>query len=113
MPPMARKVTVTLSDDINPELEADESIAFSFEGVEYEIDLSTKNADKFRKAITPYLDAAQRVGGRKKRTSANTRTSIDREQTQAIRAWAKASGYEISDRGRIPQTIVDAYNEAP
>ncbi|AUN41801.1 histone-like nucleoid-structuring protein Lsr2 [Tsukamurella tyrosinosolvens] len=110
---MARKVTVTLSDDINPELEADESIAFSFEGVEYEIDLSTKNADKFRKAITPYLDAAQRVGGRKKRTSANTRTSIDREQTQAIRAWAKASGYEISDRGRIPQTIVDAYNEAP
>ena len=32
--------------------------------------------------------------------------------TAAIRAWAQANGYEISDRGRIAREIRDAYNRA-
>lgn len=109
---MARKVNTVVVDDMNPELEADHTIAFTFEGVDYEIDLATENADRFRHAISPYIDAAQRVGGRKKRAGkpADPRTTIDREQTKAIRAWAQSAGHEISDRGRIPQAIVDAYN---
>ena len=108
---MARTVTVILTDDLDPDLEADESIAFTFEGVEYEIDLSADNAEGFRNAIHPYVEAAQRVGGRKKFST--KRSTIDREQTKAIREWAQRAGYDISDRGRIPQTVIDAYNEAP
>ncbi|HEY9473327.1 MAG TPA: histone-like nucleoid-structuring protein Lsr2 [Mycobacteriales bacterium] len=30
--------------------------------------------------------------------------------TREIREWARANGYEVSDRGRIPPDIVAAYN---
>ena len=36
-----------------------------------------------------------------------------RLQTRAIREWALANGYEISDRGRIPTDIEHAYHDAP
>ncbi|MDP0398706.1 histone-like nucleoid-structuring protein Lsr2 [Tsukamurella strandjordii] len=111
---MARKVTVTLTDDLDDTLEAEETIEFSIDGVDYEIDLATKNADKLRKALTPYKDAARRVGGRKKpsRAAGTGRPSVDREQTRAIREWAKANGHAVSDRGRISQEVMDAYNNS-
>ena len=107
---MARKVHIAVIDDMNPNLEADQAITFTFEGVDYEIDLATENAEKFRHAIAPYVAAARRVGGRKARTGrpAPTRSVLDRE---AIRAWAKSAGHAISERGRIPQAVVDAYNQ--
>lgn len=111
---MARKVHIAVVDDMNPDLEADEAIAFTFEGVDYEIDLAAENAEKFRHAIAPYVAAARRVGGRKARAGrpAPTRSVLDREQTRAIRAWAKSAGHAISERGRIPQAVVDAYNQS-
>ncbi len=45
---MAKKVTVTLVDDVDGEAAADESVEFSIDGVTYEIDLSSKNAEKLR-----------------------------------------------------------------
>ena len=42
-----------------------QSIAFTGSGADYSIDLSKTNADKYEKAIGPYLKNAQRVGGRK------------------------------------------------
>ncbi|WP_102100778.1 Lsr2 dimerization domain-containing protein [Tsukamurella tyrosinosolvens] len=44
--------------------------------------------------------------------AADPRTTIDREHTKAIRAWARSAGHAISERGRIPQAIVDAYNHS-
>ena len=35
-----------------------------------------------------------------------------REELQRIRDWAKDNGYTLSSRGRVPHTIVNAYNEA-
>ena len=37
---------------------------------------------------------------------------LDREQTAAIRAWARQNGYQVSDRGRISKTVVDAFQAA-
>lgn len=110
---MARKVTITLSDDLNPEYEADETLSFAVDGIEYEIDLSSSNAEKFREVVGPYAAAARKVGGRSKRgRPASRRTSVDREQSKAIREWANNNGYTVSTRGRISQDIVDAYNNA-
>ena len=49
-----------------------QSIAFTGSGADYSIDLSKTNADKYEKAIGPYLTNAQRVGGRKSRSSGSS-----------------------------------------
>lgn len=112
---MVRKVLTTLVDDLDGS-EADETVAFALDGVGYDIDLSHKNADGLRDALAAYVEHARRIGGRKQakaqRPVANTLPAMkDREQNQAIRAWARETGLEISDRGRIPNDVVEAYHK--
>ncbi|MFD1832565.1 histone-like nucleoid-structuring protein Lsr2 [Streptomyces desertarenae] len=35
-----------------------------------------------------------------------------RIDSQAVRVWARANGYDLPDRGRIPATILQAWEEA-
>ena len=112
---MAKKVTVTLEDDFDGEGSADETVEFSLDGVSYEIDLSSKNAQKLRNELKPWLEAGRRVGGRRRGRSAppgRGRASIDREQSAAIRDWARRNGHKVSTRGRIPAEIIDAFHAA-
>ncbi|GIG93018.1 histone-like nucleoid-structuring protein Lsr2 [Plantactinospora endophytica] len=111
---MAKQVIHKLVDDLDGG-DADETVKFSLDGVQYEIDLSTANADKLRNAFAPYTGSGQKlgrsavvVGSRAARRRGNA--VADREQNKAIRAWAKKEGRDISDRGRIPQEIVDEYH---
>ncbi|HRA46360.1 MAG TPA: Lsr2 family protein, partial [Phycicoccus sp.] len=46
---MAKKVTISLVDDIDKS-DAAETVSFSLDGVNYEIDLSSDNAGKLRDA---------------------------------------------------------------
>lgn len=121
---MAEQVTVALVDDVDGS-EADETVEFSLDGVHYAIDLSSEHADALREQLSSYIQHGKRLGGRKKartsrradRSSAKTRreqttTASNRERNQAIRTWAKAAGYEVSDRGRIPAGIVAEYDKA-
>jgi hypothetical protein len=114
---MAQKVLVSLVDDLDGS-EADETVEFGLDGVSYQIDLSAENAEELRDALAQYVEHARRAGGRKR--AATTRAagraparpaSADREQNQAIRAWARKNGYQVSDRGRIPSEVVDAYHK--
>ncbi|GAB3146510.1 Lsr2 family protein [Micromonospora sonneratiae] len=114
---MARQVITVLTDDLDGG-EADRTVEFGLDGVNYTIDLSEKNAGKLRKALDPYLTAGNRIGrsgvegrrpGRRAGGAAPTRT--DRDQNKAIREWAAKNGYEVSERGRIPASVVKAYNE--
>ena len=50
---MAKKVTVSFVDDLDGKTAADETVAFTLDGVACEIDLSTKNAKKLRAALQP------------------------------------------------------------
>jgi hypothetical protein len=98
--------------------ESGETIEFAVGGVEYVIDLKGKNATEFHRKLDYYIEHATRVGGRKRKPSpagaATTGTPAKRDpaQTRAIRQWAADEGYEISDRGRIPADIEEAYNAA-
>jgi hypothetical protein len=87
---------------------ASQTIHFAIEGVEYEIDLSEKNAKKLTTALQPYVDNGRRVGGRKRSFSrrAGSGSGID---PKVVRQWANEQGIEISSRGRIPGEIVDRY----
>ncbi|WP_446217269.1 histone-like nucleoid-structuring protein Lsr2 [Micromonospora sp. IBHARD004] len=111
---MAKQIIHKLVDDLDGG-DADETVKFALDGVQYEIDLSTSNAEKLRDVFAPYVGAGTKVGrggvvvgGRAARGRGGA--TADREQNRAIRAWAKKSGKDISDRGRIPQEIVDEYH---
>jgi hypothetical protein len=118
---VARHIVEHLVDEFDGSVIDDDSgeiIEFSVSGVDYVIDLKAKNAAEFHKKLDYYIEHAARVGGRKRRASAAVPASTaavtkrDPEQTRAIRQWASDEGYEISDRGRIPADIVEAFEAA-
>lgn len=104
---MARKTTVELIDDINGEVASD-TITFGVDGVDYEIDLTTENAEKLRDELSTWVEKARRVGGRKRPGGVGgaARGSGDAAK---VREWARENGYEVPDRGRIPSEIREAY----
>jgi nucleoid-associated protein Lsr2 len=106
---MAQKVTVALEDDLEGG-PADETVRFGLSGAEYEIDLSTKNASAFREQLTPYIEHARKAGKAQPRRGA--RTTSSRQHSGDIRAWAKAQGISVSERGRIPASILQQYETA-
>ncbi|GGF92045.1 Lsr2 family protein [Rhodococcoides trifolii] len=117
---MAKQVYVELVDDIDGspiKTGRGETIEFAVDGVEYEIDLGTKNAKEFRKQLGYWSEHATRVGGKSKKTVAPSAAkksgpARDRLQTKAIRDWANQNGFTVSERGRIPGEVEEAYNSA-
>jgi len=108
---MAQKVQVLLVDDIDGGT-ADETVSFSLDGVAYEIDLSKKNAAKFRDSLAGYVGTARRVAGRSAgRGPARKRAGAD-NRTAQIREWARKNGHKVNERGRIPGPVVAAYDKA-
>lgn len=106
---MAQKVQVLLVDDLDGG-EANETVAFALDGKSYEIDLTTANAEKLRNALEPYVKGGRKTGGRA--TSKRSRGGSGGQDTAKIRAWAKEQGYEVSERGRVPASIREAYEKA-
>jgi hypothetical protein len=106
---MARKITVILEDDLvgGP---ASETVRFGLGGAVYEIDLSKKNARAFRKKLAPFVEHARKAGPGQRRGLG--RTASSRQRSGDIRAWAKAAGLAVSDRGRIPASVIDQYEAA-
>ncbi|MDT7704626.1 MAG: hypothetical protein QOG20_233 [Pseudonocardiales bacterium] len=108
---MAQITEVKLVDDLDGG-KAAESIAFSIDGKSYEIDLSEKNAAELRDVFAPFIGGARRAGGGpavSTRRKAPARAARPREETAAIRDWANANGHEVSTRGRIPSSVIEAY----
>jgi hypothetical protein len=113
---MAQKHIVQLIDDLDEGV-ADETVSFALDGNNYEIDLSAANAQKFRDVLADYVGHARRVNrpGRSAAGGASPRRAArngrgDREQTAAIRDWARKNGFKVGEKGRIPANILDAYN---
>jgi hypothetical protein len=106
---VATRITVLLEDDLDGG-PADETVRFGLDGVDYEIDLSRPNARAFRRELASFLIHARRAeGGRRRRPARN---SPDRGRGGDIRAWAKDAGIDVSDRGRIPASVVAQYQAA-
>jgi hypothetical protein len=120
---VAQKVVVSLVDDLD-ETEADETVEFGVDGTTYEIDLSEANAAKLRDSLADYIAHARRLSGRRRSSSRSAgaaattprrgggRASVDREQNQAIREWARKQGMSVSERGRIPSEVSEAYHKS-
>ncbi|WP_194819778.1 Lsr2 family protein [Nocardia sp. XZ_19_385] len=109
---MARKVVVTLVDDYDGNSAAEETVSFVFDGVAYEMDLSTLNAKLLRGVFEQWIPYARKVGRAPRRTGSRKRSVVDRDQTAAIRAWGREQGRDVSRRGRISAGLAAAYAEA-
>ena len=106
---MARQTIEIMTDDLDGS-DAAETVAFGLDGVEYEIDLSKRNAAALRKSLAKHVKAARRIGGRKRRGATSVASGSNRDYDIAeLRAWAKRKRIKVPARGRIPREIVERY----
>jgi hypothetical protein len=105
---MAQKVHITLEDDLDGG-DAAETVSFGLDGRSYEIDLNAKNAKAMREALSKYVAAARRAGGRS--GAAKRRTQVG-TSAREIRDWARSNGRKVPDRGRIPSEVREAFEAA-
>lgn len=109
---MARVTEVYLIDDLNGERdESVETVDFGIDGKNYEIDLTSKNAEALREALAEYVASARRVGATPTaKPAAKARPSSGGpSEAQLAREWAKDNGIKVSDRGRVPLQVMEAY----
>lgn len=107
---MAQRVNVLLVDDLDG-TEATETVTFGLDGITYEVDLSDDNAGALREALSRYLAVGRRVAGARRGGRSGASPS-KRNDLAAVREWAKANGHDVSDRGRIPASVMEAYDTA-
>lgn len=108
---MARKVQMILLDDIDGG-DAKRTATFALDGKNYEIDLNEANLDKLSEALAPFIDKARRSPAGGGRRPAVRRADSSGGDASAVRSWAREHGYEVSDRGRVPKEIRDAYDQS-
>ena len=110
---MAQRTNVVYVSDLSGTEIADNdapTVHFSYDGTEYSIDLTSKEAEKFYKDMQPYLEAATKVTS--KRNGTKRSTTKTGPNPADVRGWAKENGIDVPDRGRIPASVMDAYNSA-
>ncbi len=112
---MAQRVQVILEDDLDGG-SADETVTFALDGVAYEIDLKSDNAEKLRGLLAPYVDKGRKQSGRLTSARRTGGRAVARPaagaDTAKIRTWAKDNGYSVNDRGRVPSNVREAYEAA-
>jgi len=105
---------------------ADTTVEFAYKGRQYSIDLTSGNEREFDDAIEPFLEAATEVTGRRKagsvkkstppaasaapkKKAAAAKSNSTPTEADAIREWARGQGLQVSDRGRIADSVKAAY----
>ena len=121
---MAQKVILTC-DAHGDDTKADETIVFSLGAQAYEIELCKSHAKKLNDALAPFVSASRKVASAARKPTASRRTAPAgrRRATRrgranrpadlsVVREWARANGYDVSDRGRVSGAILSAYDAA-
>ena len=109
---MAQKIQVLLIDDLDGG-EAEGTVRFGLDGVEYEIDLSAEHAGALRRALAPFVGAARRSPAAGRRPArGGRRAGAGGLDTTEVREWASAQGIEVKDRGRLPAEVVTRFRAA-
>jgi nucleoid-associated protein Lsr2 len=113
---VAQKTIVTLIDDLTGEEAEDIStVEFALEGVTYEIDLADDNAAKLRDNLARYVAVARKISARRAGSrgrgngNGGVASGYNRDTLKAIREWAKQNGHTVNERGRLPLTVLDAW----
>lgn len=126
---MAEKITRTC-DMHAKEMGGAEILPFSVDGKSYEIDVCSTHRKEFTKAVEMFVGHARITGKppRRRTTPApeakakavaappakpdpgkNGSPTLGGHSQREIRDWAAANGHKISNRGRIPGTVVKEF----
>jgi uncharacterized protein YnzC (UPF0291/DUF896 family) len=131
---MAVQIIKRLLSDLSG-AEAEETVKFTLDGKEYVVDLTGDENSEFREFMQRYVEAGRRNAREHGRASnvlpaaAQTQTQMDYLRSTApaplpaaakkkavrkryldeVRKWAATKGQEVSNYGRIPQSIIDMY----
>lgn len=116
---MAQRTSIQLIDDLDDSPIEDgsgDTVAFTYRGTSYEIDLSDEHVAEFDAALERFVSAARRTGGAStaRRSSGGApkpRAAADTDP-KAVRAWALANGVEVNPRGRLKAQVVEQYKAA-
>lgn len=108
---MAQKVQIMLVDDLDGG-EASETVEFGLDGVSYEIDLSTDNAQRLRDSLASYVGEARRIGNRRRSGRSRSARATGAGSAAEIREWARSNGFDVPDRGRVSAEVRTAYEAA-
>lgn len=113
---MVRRMIETITDDIDGTLitskDEGRTVQFTIDGVTYSIDLTSAHINELKKSLRPFIAAGRKQPRISRSKSRGTRPRRDKEQLDAIRRWAREAGHEVSDRGRIPMHIEEAYENS-
>ena len=111
--PVAQRIQTVFTDDFDGS-EAEGTVRFGLDGVDYEIDLNAAHAKQLRKTAAPYVAAGRKVGRTVRRPSGRSgrRAAGAGPNVSDVREWAKAQGLEVKDRGRVPAELVVKFQAA-
>jgi FMN phosphatase YigB (HAD superfamily) len=111
---MVQKVQVSVICDLphSRETEGQETVTFSFDGTAYEIDACAEHAKELRDKVAPFTEHARRASAQGRARKRQSQATASRQQSAQIREWAKSRGLKVSERGRIPASIVAQYEAA-
>jgi hypothetical protein len=116
---MARKTRVVLTDDLTDAVLEDgagETVSFSLDGQAYEIDLSTDNASKLRDDVARYVGHGRKIASRgsggRQSTNRGRPSEEGKRDLTAVREWGRQNGHDVSERGRVKASVIEAYDAA-
>ena len=114
---MGQQVTVEGVDDLDGSRENGvTTVRFGLDGVEFEVDLGPSDAARLRELLGRYAARARSVLREAEPVVRDTRPrpvrSLDVEELRAIRAWARGRGLSVSQRGRLSEAVLSAYEVA-
>ncbi|MFJ2203404.1 Lsr2 family protein [Streptomyces violaceusniger] len=106
---MAQKIVTIYTDDLTGEENPEAAThILALDGVTYELDLGPDSYDQLLEAMAPFTRVGRKTGkGRK-----DVRKGALGETTARIRAWAKENGFAVSERGRVPADVHEAFAKA-
>jgi hypothetical protein len=111
---MARHVVERTICDMHADedVEATTGRDVTVNGTQTHLDLCDQDAQKFDTEMNAWVNAGQRMRSPRAATGRPSRSKDDRDKPQTIRDWARKNGFEVSDRGRVPGPVIEAYRAA-
>jgi Lsr2 len=107
---VARSQRVVFTCDIDDTTEDVETVTFSFNGSDYVTDLCADHRKPFVELMNEYILVARPEGAARR---PHPKRSVDHdEDLAAIREWGRANGYAVSERGRVPGAVREAFHAA-
>lgn len=113
---MGLKTVEVKTDDLDGSVisEGDgRAVTVGIDGESINLDLTNTHIEELKSLLTPYFKAVGRsLPGQQNRRSSPAPSPTTRRDMREIREWAVRNNMKVSERGRIPFAVMDAYTRS-